>query len=102
LAARWEQRALPTIGLGDASTNLWRRARARSRWLAFEFPHHFHQHVRDGDMLRATFHALAAFLAVGGSLVLFEDVEVEETGRRAIPVNREVVQLQEVGRNADP
>src|ERR1035441_4631071 len=47
-----------------------RQARPSSSALALEFLHHFLQHVRDGDMLRAKFHALTAFLAVGRSLVL--------------------------------
>src|ERR1035437_1842748 len=74
---------------------------ASSSALALEFSNHFLQHVRDGDMLRAKLHALAAFLAVGRSLFLLEDVEVEELGSPPVPVNREVVQLQEIGRDAD-
>jgi hypothetical protein len=39
-------------------------------------------------MLWAKFLALAAFLAVGRSLFLLEDVEVEELGSPSVPVNR--------------
>ena len=53
-------------------------------------------------MLRAKLLALAAFFAVGRSLFRLEDVEVEEIGSPTVPVNGEVVQLQEIGRDGDP
>src|SRR5664279_4665845 len=78
-----------------------RRARAASSARALEFLNHFLQHGRYGDMLRAKFLALAAFLALGRSLFLLEDMEVEELCGPPVPVNRRIVQLQEISGDAD-
>src|ERR1017187_10573995 len=97
-----EKQRLANLGVAPMHlSNPYRSIHAISGALALEFPNHFLQHVPDGNMLRAKLLALAAFLAVGRSLFLLEEVEVEKLRSAPVPVNREIIQLQEIGRNVD-
>ena len=76
-----------------------RATRRRQDSAMLEFAGDFLQHCWNCDVLRTPLQALAAFLAVACSLFLLENVVVEELGGPTIPVDRQVVQLQEVGRD---
>jgi hypothetical protein len=62
-----------------------------------EFPHHFLQDRPNRDVLRTGVFASAAFLAVRGPLLGGEDMTIEELGKFAVLVNRQAVQLLEIG-----